>query len=218
MIENEKVIVLDIETTNSVDDPIAYDVGFSVIDKDGKMYESHSYVVADVFLDKELMASAYFIDKVPQYWEDIKSGKRKLRRYKTIRSILRDVCTQYNIKIIVAHNARFDYRGCNLTQRFLTSSKYRFFFPYGIEIWDSLKMSREIFKNDDDYGRFCFENGFMTARNQRRYTAEILYRYLTGNVDFVESHTGLEDVLIEKEIFCECLRRKPDIDGRLWAD
>lgn len=218
MTENEKVIVLDIETTNSVDDPIAYDIGFAVIDREGKVYESYSCVVADVFLDKELMSSAYFIDKVPQYWEDIKSGKRILRRFKTIRSILHDVCMQYDIKIIVAHNCRFDYRGCNLTQRFLTNSRWRFFFPYGVEMWDSLKMSREIFKDDEDYKKFCFDNQYLTKRNQCRYTAEILYRYLTGNIDFAESHTGLEDVLIEKEIFCECLRRSPDIDGRLWAE
>ena len=32
MTENEKVIVLDTETTNSIDDPIAYDIGFAVID------------------------------------------------------------------------------------------------------------------------------------------------------------------------------------------
>lgn len=216
MEKNEKVIVLDIETTNSVDDPIAYDIGFAVIDGNGKVYETHSYVVADVFLDKELMASAYFAEKIPQYWDDIMNGKRILRRFKTIRWILRDVITQYDIKKIVAHNSRFDYRGCNLTQRFLTSSKYRYFFPYGVEIWDSLKMAKEVFKNDDDYGRFCFENGYMTKNNQRRYTAEILYRYLTSDTDFEESHTGLEDVLIEKEIFTECLRRNPNIDGRLW--
>ena len=142
MFENEKVIVLDTETTNSIDDPIAYDIGFAVIDINGKVYEAHSYVVADVFLDEELMASAFFAYKIPQYWEDIKNGNRKLRKLKTIKYILADVCKQYGIKKIVAHNARFDYRSLALTQRFLTSSKYRYFIPYGVEIWDSLKMSR----------------------------------------------------------------------------
>lgn len=218
MIENEKIIVLDTETTNSIDDPIAYDIGFAVIGTKGEVYETHSYVVADVFLDKELMASAYFIDKMPQYWEDIKSGKRLLRRYKTIKYILSDVCKQYGIKKIVAHNARFDYRSSTLTQRFLTSSKYRYFFPYGVEIWDSLKMAREVFKNDDEYGQFCYDNNYLTKRGQRRYTAEILYRFLTGQNDFIESHTGLEDVLIEKEIFCECLKRNKNINGALWRN
>lgn len=214
--DSEKYLMLDTETTNSIDDPFVYDVGFAVVDALGKVYETHSYVVYEVFTDKELMSSAYFADKIPQYWEDIKSGKRKLRRYKTIKYILADVCKQYGIKKVVAHNARFDYRSTALTQRFLTNSKYRYFLPYGIEVWDTLKMARAIFKDDDNYGEFCYSNNYLTKRGKRQYTAEILYRYLTNDTDFIESHTGLEDVLIEKEIFVECLKRNKDIQGALW--
>lgn len=211
-----KYLVVDTETTNSLDDPFCYDVGFAVVDEDGKVIESHSYVIADIFLDKDLMQTAYFADKVPQYWKEIKNGKRKLRRFETVRRIFADVCRQYDIKIIVAHNARFDYRSLNLTLRFLTSSKRRFFFPYGTEIWDTLKMSRQVLKNSDAYGEFCYNNDYLTKRGCRRYTAEIIYRYLTGNVDFEESHTGLEDVLIEKDILMYCLDKEPEIDGALW--
>lgn len=211
-----KYLVIDTETTNSIDDPLCYDIGFAVIDKEGKVYEAHSYVVADIFLDKELMESAFFKDKIPQYWEDIKSGKRKMRKFKTIKAILADVVAQYEIKIVMAHNARFDYRSLNLTQRFLTSSKYRYFFPFGTEIWDTLKMARQVFKNED-YDTFCYENNFLTKRGCKKYTAEILYKFLTNDLDFEEEHTGLEDVMIEKEIFKYCMANSPDIDGRLWA-
>lgn len=213
---NEKYLVIDTETTNSIDDPICYDIGFAVVDKEGKVYEAHSYVVADVFLDEELMSSAYFADKIPQYWEDIKAGKRILRRFKTIRSILFDVVRQYDIKIVMAHNARFDNKSLNLTQRFLTSSKYRFFFPYGVEIWDTLKMARKVFQGKE-YDTFCYENNYLTERGRKRYTAEIIYRFLTGDLEFEEEHTGLEDVMIEKEIFAYCIAKEPNIDGRLWA-
>lgn len=210
-----KYLIIDTETTNSIDDPICYDVGFAIIDADGAVYEHHSCVVADVFLDAELMASAYFADKIPQYWADIKAGSRKLMRYSNIRKLIADTCAKWDVHIALAHNMRFDYRSTNTTQRFLTCSKYRYFLPYGIELWDTLKMARAVFKNDDDYGAFCFENGFMTKRNQRQYTAEVLYRYLTNDPTFEESHTGLEDVMIEKEIFVECLRRGCE-DGKLW--
>lgn len=211
-----KFLMIDTETTNSIDDPICYDIGFAVIDAEGTVYETHSYVVADVFLDDELMSSAFFADKVPQYWEDIKNGTRKLRRFKTIRSIVYDVCRQYDIKVAVAHNARFDNRSLNLTQRFLTSSKYRYFLPYDVKFWDTLKMARKIFKGED-YDTFCYENEYLTKRGCKRYTAEILYRFLTGDNDFIESHTGLEDVMIEKEIFVYCMKNDPSVDGRLWA-
>jgi DNA polymerase III epsilon subunit-like protein len=213
-----KFLVIDTETTNSIDDPFCYDVGFAVVDATGAVYESHSYVVADIFLDNELMASAYFAEKIPQYWDEIKSGNRQLRRFKTIRSILRDVVQQYGIRYIVAHNASFDYRSLNYTQRLLTSSKYRYFFPWGVEIWDTLKMARQVLGKDETYKQFCLDNGFTYGKEDKpqcRYTAEIIHRFLTGNLDFVEEHTGLEDVLIEKDILAFCLSKGLE-SGKLW--
>ena len=211
----EKYIMLDTETTNSLDDPICYDVGFAVVDREGTIYETHSFVVAEVFLNEELMASAYFIEKVPQYWEDIKKGTRKLAKFNTIRKVLAETMKKYNTNIVIAHNARFAYRSTAKTQRYLTKSKYRYFLPYGTEVWDTLKMAREVLKNDVAYDNFCYDNNYVTKRGCKRFTAEILYRFFTGDNDFVESHTGLEDVTIEKVIFAECMARGAE-SGKLW--
>lgn len=220
MIDNETLfLVVDTETTNSIDDPFAYDVGFAVVKATGEVLEAHSYVVADIFLDKDLMASAYFADKIPQYWEDIKSGKRVLRRFKTIRSILRDVVAQYGIRYVVAHNASFDYRSLNYTQRYLTCSRWRYALPWGIEVWDTLKMARECLGKNEQYRQFCLDNGYTYGKEEKpqlRFTAEIVYRFLTGNLDFVEEHTGLEDVLIEKDILAFCLANGVT-NGALWG-
>lgn len=210
-----KYIMLDTETANSIDDPLCYDIGFAVIDEDGIVYEEHSYVVAEIFMDKELMSSAYFANKIPQYMEQLENGTRRMARLNTIRKVLADTMKKYNTNIVVAHNARFDYKSTAKTQRYLTGSKYRYFLPYGTEIWDTLKMAREVLKTDEDYENFCYENNYLTKRGCRRYTAEILYRFFTNNLDFVESHTGLEDVMIEKVIFTECLARGCE-NGKLW--
>jgi DNA polymerase III epsilon subunit-like protein len=209
-------LMLDTETTNELECPFCYDIGFSAITDNGKVLEKHSYVVADIFLDKELMSSAYFADKIPQYWEDIKSGKRLLRKWSTIRAIVRDVMAQYGITTIIAHNMRFDYCSTNTTQRYLTCSKWRYFFPYGTKFACTLKMAREVFGKDETYIKFCEEHEYTTSYGKPRFTAEILYRYLTNNLDFVESHTGLEDVEIEMEILLACKERMPEIDGLLW--
>ena len=150
-------IVLDTETTNGFDDPFCYDVGYAVLNEDFEVIETRSFVVADVFLDKEMMANAYFADKVPQYWEDIKNGTRELKTFRNIRKQLHDDCKNFGVTAIIAHNARFDYRSCQRTQRWLTKSKYRYFFPYGCEIWDSLKMARQTFAKDEDYKNFYRE-------------------------------------------------------------
>lgn len=212
----EKFIVLDTETTNSIDDPIVYDLGWAVVDRTGKVYQTYSFVVADVFLDKELMENAYFKDKIPTYWEQIKSGERVLARFWSIRKIFRDCAKAYNVTKFFAHNMRFDYRSVNLTQRFLTSSKFRFFFPYGAEICDTLKMAKQALKNNVAYDNFCWDNHYLTARNCKRYTAEIIYRFITNDNQFEESHTGLEDVLIEKEILRFCFQEMEDIEYHLW--
>lgn len=209
-------IVLDTETTNSIDDPICYDIGWAVVNLENEQtLKTESYAVAEIFLDDELMKIAYFAEKIPSYWEEIRHGERKLARLNTIRKALRADCEAYGVKEIYAHNARFDYRSCNLTQRFLTSSKYRYFFPFGITICDTLKMARELYKNDTDYKRFCVENGYKTQNGANRLTAEIIYRFLTGKADFEEVHKGLDDVMIEKEILFEC-RRKGVKNGALW--
>ena len=39
-----KFIVIDVESTNSLDDPLCYDIGFAVVDNFGNVYEKYSYV------------------------------------------------------------------------------------------------------------------------------------------------------------------------------
>ena len=218
IMNNELVMVLDTETANSLDDPLCYDVGFAVVNPfTGDVIEAQSYVVAEVFLDKELMASAYFADKIPSYWEDIESGKRKLARFSTIRKAVYETCRKYAIKKIFAHNMRFDNRSCNLTQRWLTSSKYRYFFPYGVEMWDTLKMARSVMGKMPTYRKFCEANGYLTKSGQLRFTAEICYRFITKDNTFEESHTGLEDVEIETEILRYCHRQHKPMKKKLWG-
>lgn len=212
------VIVLDTETTNSIEEPLTYDIGWAVVDTEtGEILKEESYAVAEIFLDKELMENAYFAEKIPSYWREIKFGSRKLARLFTIKRALANDCKAYHIMHIFAHNARFDYLSCSLTQRYLTSSKYRYFFPYKTKVYDTLKMARKTFGKNEDYKKFCKENNFVTANGQSRLTAEVLYRYMTNNKDFEEVHKGIDDVRIEKDILIECLKNGLQLeDGELW--
>lgn len=219
MITKETVVMmLDTETTNDIDCPIVYDVGYHIFTlKDGVLCE-RSFVNADVFCDAELMATAYFADKIPAYWNQIRCGERELRKWATIKRQLAVDCKKFGVEVICAHNALFDNRALNTTQRYETTSKFRYFLPFGLEWWDTLRMAREVLKNNESFGEFCYQNDYLTKRGQRRYTAEIIYRWLTGDNDFEESHTGLEDVKIETEILKYCLSVNPEIDGRLWRE
>ena len=196
-----------------------YDVGFAIVDKYGEVYKTASYVNADIFLnEKELMKSSYYADKIPKYWEDIKNGKRILTSWYNIRRTVLETIKEYNVTLVFAHNMRFDYGATNNTQRWLSKSKYRYFFPYGVTICDTLKMSRQVIATMPTYKRYCENNEYLTKAGQPRLTAEIIYRFITGDENFKESHTGLEDVLIEKEILKYCYAKHQKMIKELWTN
>lgn len=221
------LIGIDTETCNGLMDEdgkldlsqsLVYDIGWQVVDKKGKVYRTRSFVVAEIFLDKGLMKGAYYADKIPQYWKDIKAGKRILTSFNKIRWLFLCDRKQFNCQTVFAHNAYFDYNALNNTIRLLTGSKKRFFFPWGIELWDTLKMARDVFGKSPMYSAYCQKNGYLTKHStpQNRLTAEILWKYLSGDDNFVESHTGLEDVQIETEILVHCLKTHKKIRKTLF--
>lgn len=220
------IMVMDTETANTLIDEkgkldlsnaFVYDIGWQITDKRGRVYEQKSYVVKDIFeKEKTLMSEAYFSDKIPQYIEDIANGKRILASFYDIKQDFMRTLAKYETNIVAAHNMRFDNHSMNNTQRWLTKSKYRYFFPYNIELWDTMKMARDVIVHTPSYVKFCQDNGFMTKHKTPRpqATAEILYRYITKNIAFVESHTGLEDVDIERQIMAYCFsKHKPMAKG-----
>ena len=187
-----------------------YDLGIQIVDKEGYVYDEYSIVNGDVFWGMpEAMKEAYFADKRPQYVADILAGKRKVLNTWQIYKLVRNLCEEYNIKACVAHNARFDVKALNATMRYQTKSRCRWFFPYEMPMWDTMKMANDTICKQKRYKEFCEENGYMTNHTtpQVRKTAEIIWRYLTDDVTFEEEHTGLADVEIEAQIFAECIRQ-----------
>jgi hypothetical protein len=232
VIDKRKVygIMLDTETANTIVEEdgnlemrfvLPYDIGFAVIDTKGNIYEKYSFVNEDIFCDEfKLMQSAYYADKIPNYIRDLAKGNRKLANTFEIRKTICDLIEKYDCKFVCCHNARFDYRALNNIQRWTTKSKYRYFLPYGIEVWDTLKMARDVIAKMPTYRKFCEENGFMTKHKtpQPQLTAEVIYRFITNNVDFIESHTGLEDVEIETEIFKYLVRQHKPMRKKLFEN
>ena len=222
-------IVLDCETApcdRTLEDVIpinmlVYDVGWVVVDRFGTVYESRSFVVSDIFLyEKELMQSAYYADKIPEYEADIRAGSRILTSFYQIRKQLLEDIDRYGVKQVFAHNMRFDYGSLNNTERWLTKSKFRYFFPHDVEICDTLKLARQLIATMPTYRKYCEDFGYMTKHRtpQPRLTAEIIYRFISGDECFEEEHKGLDDCMIEKEILAYCYRKHKKMDGRLWAD
>ena len=201
-------LVIDIETANHANDALAYDVGIAVVDRYGNIYATYSFVCYDIFeLEKELMGSAYYARKIPEYYAGLANGERTMATLYEIREVIHNLCAEYDIKAILAYNAHFDMSGLNRTQRYVTKSKYRYFFPYGIPVHCIWHMACQTICSQKKYYNFCIENGFVSNSGNIKTSAECVYAFLTNNPDFEEEHKGLEDVLIEAEIFAECIKK-----------
>ena len=212
-------LTIDVETTGTLEQPLVYDLGGAIIDRQGNVYETFSFIIKELWHDNwELLKNAYYSEKLPNYLRELLLGERTLVEYYQAKKYIEMLCEKYNVKAIMAHNAIFDYKATKNTQKFLTNGKYSTFLPYGIEIWDTMKMAQDVIATKKSYIIFCQENGFMTKHKtpRVRVTAEVLYRFISGNNDFIESHTGLEDVLIEKDIFAYCIKQKKAMRRNLF--
>lgn len=200
----------DITPTNM----LVYDIGYAIVDKEGNIYRQGSYIISDIFF-KEFytkMQSSYYNAKIPQYMQDIGEGKRKVKNWSEISFILREVIQEYKVKAIVAHNARFDFGALKNTKEYL--NQYAML-PY--MVWyDSLKMARSVMAEMPTYKQFCQDNGYITKTGKCKLTAEVLYRYIKNDITFIESHTALEDVLIEKEILAYCFKQHKKMSRLLF--
>ena len=221
------MVVLDTETcptvkTDSVDphNMLAYDIGWSIIDKTGKVYISRSYIVGETFGCPSLMSSAYYADKIPHYINDLIAGTRTIEHLNKIRGQLVSDMVTYNCTEVYAHNAYFDYTSLNATMEYFNKGKY--FFPYAIngkkvDICDTLKMARDTILKMPTYKAFCEQYNLYTINGNLSATAENLYRFITNNPYFIESHTALEDVTIEKEILAYCYKLHKKMRKNLFA-
>lgn len=201
-------ILMDTETANTMDSPLCYNVAWAVIDSHGETYDRGNFINSDIFYDMpELMQTAYYASKIPEYEAQIAAGEVTVANWFEIRQAFRTMCQQYGVKAVIAHNMRFDYCSCNTTQRYETASRYRHFFPRGVELWDTMRMAQDVIVKKPTYRQFCEENGFICKNGQVRKTAEVLYRYIAQDEAFEEEHKAMEDVDIECQIFWYCVRQ-----------
>lgn len=211
--KKEYLMVLDTETCNTLEQPLPYDIGYAICDRQGNIYLERSFVVADIFLDlAETMKSAYYAEKIPQYWEDLKSGKREMRTFWNIRKTMMADMKKYKVKKVGAYNMGFDKRALNNLIRYCSKSFLRWFFPFGTEFFCIWNMACTTLLNRNCYINFALQNGLVSSVGNIKTSAESAYRFIKNELDFDESHTGLEDVKIEIEIMAECFRQKKKME------
>lgn len=201
------IIVLDTETCGGLSTPIVYDFGYVIADADGNIVKERSYTIKQTYDNADLFATAYYKEKRPLYERRLASGyaKRVYMGY-ALYMLAKDM-EKYGVNAddLYAYNSSFDIRALRNS-----ADKFKSKVNPATNISDIWKgYADKYITNTQDYIDFCVENGFMTKHKTPRpqEKAETLFRYLTGNADYEEEHTALEDSKIELDILMECLRR-----------
>ena len=194
-------LVLDTETIN-LEKQFVYDLGYTIADADGNVILKKSYVISQVYNNKELFATGYYSNKMPLYEQRLASGySKKVGWGHAMRYLANDI-KKYGVTEVYAYNSKFDAKAFEFMCGWFNVVN-----PLGAtEVKDIMDFIKPI-TDTKDYKEFCRSNGFMTKHKYPRpqQKAETLYRYLTQNIDYEEEHTGLEDSLIELEILMTAL-------------
>lgn len=209
-------LVLDVETANTTDCALVYDIGGAVCDRRGNISETFSFVIKDVFdYEEELMRTAYYAMKVPIYLEGIKTGRFKKVSFYDAKAYISAIIKKYGISEVYAYNANFDRNALNNTQRWLTKSKYRYFLPYGVEIKCIWHMACQVICTQKGYRKFCTDNGKISGKANLQTSAETVFAYMNQAPGFTEQHIGVEDVEIEVDILAHCFRQHKKMDRNI---
>ena len=222
MFEKKFQLIVDVETANiqpsTTVDPrnmLVYDIGYVIADYSGNIIKQRSFVIADVFFgEAEKMKSVYYADKIPSYIEDIIKGKRIVIPFDVVRQLMEKDIAQYNIKVFNAFNSYFDITALNNTAQYLRQDK--FFFKEKLTVWDIMSMARQTIYRMKSYKTFCEKNNLLTAQGRISQKAESYYKFICNNPNFQETHKGLDDVLIETEIYKRCLKTHKKIIKELF--
>lgn len=216
-------LVLDVETANGLDDALVYDIGGAITDKQGRIYETFSFTIRDIFCyERELMRTAYYAAKIPSYIDELRAGKRVMVDFWQARKYILNLMKKYHCNDVCAYNANFDRNALNTTQRWLTKSKSRYFFTYNTNFICIWNMACQTLCQRKTYKNFCEQHNLTSNRkgepNAKNYStnAETVYKYLTLNPQYTEEHKGYDDVKIETYIMQRCYAAKrafPDGKG-----
>lgn len=206
-------IILDTETAGNVNETSTlrvYDIAWQVADKDFMPVVSRRYLVQEVFFGMaDIMKTAYYAKKLPAYYEEIANGTLEIMHLSDIRKQFAADCKEYDVKEVWAYNADFDRRALNVTCDVVSNGLQGFFLPYGTKVCCIQHLAVQTILNRPSFFKFAWRNGFFNKKTGNvRTNAEVAYAYLTGDADYKEEHTALEDVKIERQILAACKRSK----------
>ena len=194
------ICVFDTETT-SLDKPFCYNIGYIIINTDSwESIVKRSFVVEQIWHNLPLFQSAYYADKRPLYVAEMRGRTTIMDKFGYICSQMRRDFKQYGVQFAYAYNSAFDEKVFEFN-----CDWYKCINPFDdVNIYDIRGFAHKFLVNEA-YKDFCEHYEYFTETGNYSTTAETVYRYVSGNTDFIEAHTALNDAEIESAILEWCV-------------
>lgn len=199
----KKFIVIDFEGKSTVR---PYNVGIVVGDKHGNIYRTYQLTFSETFKENFMTTSGAVGDRMTHKNIDYIYSHQTEFRNVTIQAFTEfffRLIEVDNITEIWAYNMVFDKAALKRLigiQNFTELCKKVAFYDIVPMILPKLLTKKYI--------KFCVQNKYITKANNIQTTAEIVYRYLFNNVNYIETHLGLQDAIDEYKILHNAFKQK----------
>lgn len=216
-------ILLDTETVSKQGETLVYDLAWLVIDNNGNVIEEYNFIIDEVYSDFPTLFDSQFITYGKYLWysDALAHGiLESISAFDALNALYMSMC-EYNVSFVTAYNVPFDLKAINQTCKHFgvlnPFEVYERLTGNVLDIMDLWRLAKSHIVTKP-YEQFCVENGFLTDKHKKAKTsAEIVYRWISDDVGFVEDHTALSDCLIEVEIYVKCKRKKKRIPESVFV-
>ena len=160
----------------------------------GEVLATFNYLISEHY--NEIEKDSYAKRNFHKYADMIANGiVTSIPTEKMAVEMVNNLCEFYGVNVMTAYNSGFDFVKTECRELL-----------NGRQFIDTWLMALQTITTKKSYEKFCVENGYLTKKRNLQTSAEVVYRFLTSNTDFIEEHTAFEDSKIEMQIFLECLK------------
>jgi hypothetical protein len=219
--KERRFLVADTESTGLGSKAFVFDFGYVISNRKGKIFQERNFLVSEVLTNPRIMLGALYNKE----WRAMMGGKifhhyipalndnvLSLTPWRDVLAVLRDDILTYGVDVFSAYNLPFDLGAMNKTHQMIAEKSLNFDRLDLLCLWEfsciTVLRSRLYHDVAREQGA---DNGWITPAGNVRTTAEKTYAFLSGELDFIESHTALHDAQIETEILHRLLARKTKI-------
>ena len=98
----------EIKKSIAIAKPLIYDLGWTVIDRSGKIYKRVNYLITEIFSVPAVFNTAYYAHKRPIYLDRLRNGEVALRTWnEAVAELMEDMeC----VESVGAYNSMFDFK------------------------------------------------------------------------------------------------------------